>query len=257
MIAHTKSFGVLKEEAQRTFDFAIMVAHAVPWLKHSMKELNPNQHMPIRADYFDSRPVAAAKVREITAVYKESLARHVFFSSFCFFEAYVCNVLKEIVDFHGKESLFDRTNLNECTVSCDQEAARSKRKLQEYYNPKDKDKYSSHGKKLNSAGYRFPSTLLSTFGLKHLCSLIEGEKIKAVDIPNLVQEALHLKLDPVTEVELFHKHRNARNRIAHGTASSADFSLPNAVRANDFLRNFALKIDRHVLEYFLVVERFE
>lgn len=257
MIAHTKSFAALKEEAQRTFDFAIMVAHAVPWLKHSMKELDPDGHIPIRADYFDSRPVATAKVQASTKVYKESLARHVFFSSFTFFEAYVGNVLKEIVDFHGKEALLDRTNLNECTQNLDADGSKSKRKLQEYADPKNRDRYASHGKKLQGVGYRFPSTLLSTFGLKHLCSLIEDEKIRAVEIPGLLQEALHLELDETTEVKEFHRHREVRNRIAHGTATPADFSIPTAVKANDFLRNLALKIDRHVVDYFLVVETFD
>lgn len=257
MIAHTKAFVTLKEEAQRTFDFAIMVAHAVPWLKHSMKGLDPGANMPIRADYFDSRPVASAKVRASTKVYKESLARHVFFSSFSFFEAYVGNVLREIIEFHGREAVLLRTSLNEHTKSCDSEALKSKRKLQEYYNPRNKDRYTSHGRKLVGTGYRFPSTLLSTFGLRKLIELIESEKIRAVDIPDILQEALHLDLDETTEVLEFHKYRGIRNRIAHGTASPADFSLPKAVEANDFLRNLALKIDGHVVQYFLVVETFE
>lgn len=202
--------------------------------------------MPIRADYFDKRPVATAKVKDSTKVYKESLARHVFFSSFSFFEAYVGNVLKEIVDFHGKEALFRRTNLNKHTISIDAEATKSKRKLQEYYKKKNSQRYSSHGKKLNNTGYRFPSTLLSTYGLKQLFSLIEDEKIRAVEIPNMLQDALHLELNEETETNVFHKHRDVRNRIAHGTASPTDFSLSKAVKANDFLRNFALKIDHHV-----------
>lgn len=257
LIAHTNSFVNLKEEAQRTLDFAIMVAHAVPWLKHSMKDLDPSGNMPIRADYFDSRPVATAKVRESTKVYKESLARHVFFSSFSFFEAYVGSVLREIIEFHGREELISRTHLNEKTRECHSDVLKSKRKLQEFYTPKNKDRYKSHGKTLNSSGYRFPSTLLSTYGLKQLCSLIEDERVRAVEIPSLLQEALHIQLDLETEINVFHKYREARNRIAHGSAKPADFDIPNAISANDFLRNLALKIDRHVVDYFLIVETFE
>lgn len=234
-----------------------MVAHAVPWLKHGMKSLDPNEDMPIRADYFDSRPVASAKVRASAIVYKESLARHVFFSSFSFFEAYVMNVLKEIIEFHGKEELLARTDLNEGTKNCDSVTIKSKRKLQEYNVSKNRDRYFSYGNKLNSNGYRFPSTLLSTFGLRHLCSLIEKEKIRSVEIPTILQEALHLDLDTSAEVGVFHKHRDTRNRIAHGTATPDEISLRNAVEANDFLRNLALKIDRHVVDYFLVIETFE
>ncbi len=222
-----------------------------------MKDLDPRESMPFRADYFDSRPIAIAKVKESTKVYKESLARHVFFSSFSFFEAYVGNVLKEIIEFHGKEDLLRRTSLNAHTKTCESLAAKSKRKLQEYQKPQNNEKYASHGKKLHNENYRFPSTLLSTFGLKYLCSLIEEEKIRAVEIPNMLQEVLHLELDKTTEIDEFHKYRDVRNKIAHGTASPKDFSLPNAVRANDFLRNLALKVDRHVVEYFLVIETFE
>ena len=34
MIAHTKAFEILKEEAQKEFDFAIVVTYAVPALKY-------------------------------------------------------------------------------------------------------------------------------------------------------------------------------------------------------------------------------
>jgi len=45
LITHPKSFAALKEEAQLTFDLAIMVAHADLWLKHSMKALDKTGEM--------------------------------------------------------------------------------------------------------------------------------------------------------------------------------------------------------------------
>jgi len=46
VISHTKSFAILKQEAQRTFDFAIVVTYAVPALKYALKDLDPNEPIP-------------------------------------------------------------------------------------------------------------------------------------------------------------------------------------------------------------------
>ncbi len=254
VIPHTRSFAILKEEAQQTFDFAIVIAYAVPWLKHSLKQLQPGQPIPFRPDYFDSRPVAHAKVRESCREYKKSLARHIFFSSFSFFEAYFGNVLREILDFHDRTRLLGKTELSSHTLTPSASGLASKRKLQEYPSAQNVDRYRSHRTKLELEGYHFPSALLSHYGLRRLIELVDGDSIRAVDIPELARDVLHLPLDQTAEVDVFHGYRETRNRIAHGTASSTDFDISKAVTANDFLRNLALKIDRQVVDFFLIVE---
>lgn len=131
---------------------------------------------------------------------------------------------------------------------------KAKRKLQEYPKPSDKKKYQKYRRSLAQKGFRFPSTLLGAYGLERLIDLADGEYIPASKIPDLVQSVFQLPLDLSTEVEPFSAYREQRNRIAHGRADSMSLHLGKAVEANNFLRNLALKIDKHVVENFLVVE---
>jgi RiboL-PSP-HEPN len=256
MISHTKSFAILKQQAQRTFDFAIVVTYAVPALKFALKNLDPNTTIPFKADHFDSRPVATAKVLYRTKEYKAALSSHIFLSSFSFFEAYFHDILKEIVDFHGAPELLGKTSITKNHVLSDPESIKQKRKLQEYYTPGNQDRYVSNGKKLHNKGYRFPSTLLSGFGLQKLIELAQGDYIRAAEIPILALSVLQIDIDQKTEVDIFQGYRSVRNRIAHGRAGTRDLHLKKAIEANNFLRNLALKIDNHVVENFLVTERF-
>jgi hypothetical protein len=87
VIPHTKSFLRLKNEAQKVFDFAIVVSYAVPALKYSLKHTPEDAEIPFKPERFDSRPIATAKVRENAREYKALLSRYVFLSAFSFFEA--------------------------------------------------------------------------------------------------------------------------------------------------------------------------
>jgi hypothetical protein len=256
VIPHTKAFEVLKGEAQKVFDFAIVVTYAVPALKYALKNLGPANPIPYRPDHFNSRPVATEKVKEDAKRYKPLLSRYIFLSSFSFFEAYFRDVLKEIIDFHGGEKLLERVSLRRNESLTDSESVKQKRKLQEYPNPRNRDRYVSNGKRLAEKGFGFPSTLLSGYGLRRLIELIDADAIRAVDIPKLAQEVIQIQLDQSTEIDVFHGYRETRNKIAHGRASPASLHLRKAVEANNFLRNVALKIDRHVVENFLVCELF-
>lgn len=257
MIAHTKAFKVLKEEAQRVFDFAIVVTYAVPALKYALKDIAPSEPIPYKPDHFDARPVATEKVKSDAKEYKKWLSRVIFLSAFSFFEAYFYDVIKEILEFHGGIQLLEKVSISHNSEICDESCITYKRKLQEYPNSKDIDKYRKYGKRLSKVGYRFPSTLLSRYGLIKLFELFEKDiNIRAYDIPKLAVEVLQLDMDKKTEIDVFHKYREIRNKIAHGRANSAALHISKAVDANNFLRNLALKIDRHIVQNFLVVEDF-
>jgi len=45
-----------------------------------------------------------------------------------------------------------------------------------------------------------------------------------------------------------------RNKIAHGRPDGTSLHLAKAIEANNFLRNLALKIDKHVLEHLMLIE---
>jgi len=254
MIAHTKAFLRLKEESQSVFDFAIVVSYAVPALKYSLKHLSEDTPIPFKPEHFDTRPIATAKVRENAKEYKKLLSRYVFLSSFSFFEAYFHDVLKEVINFHGKDGLKRQISIDHNLALRSASDTKAKRKLQEYPKGTEKLKYEKYGRELAAKGFRFPSTLLSSYGLVKLIELADGDYIPASKIPELVENVFQLPLNEITEIKPFNTYREQRNKIAHGRASGASLHLANSVKANNFLRNFALKIDRHVVDHFLLVE---
>lgn len=254
MIPHTKAFKILKNEAQKVFDFAIVVTYAVPALKYALKDLSSDDPIPYRPDHFDSHPIATEKVKHDAKAYKPLLSRYIFLSSFSFFEAYFHDVLKEVLAFHGERKLFDHISISYNQGLTDKESCRAKRKLQEYPKANCNDRYVSYGRRLAEKGYRFPSALLSNYGLHRLIELVNSDYIRAADIPKLTQEVLQLDLNKTNEIDVFQGYRNTRNKIAHGRAGVRSLHLKKAVEANNFLRNMALKIDKHVIEHFLLVE---
>jgi RiboL-PSP-HEPN len=253
LIPHSKAFSRLKEQAGATFNFAIVVCHAVPSLKIALKNTGADESLPFSPDYFDSRPIPTAKVREHIKDYKEVLSRQIFLSSFSFFEAYFLDLLKEIVEFHGGTKLLDKLSITRNTSLTDADTLKEKRKLQEYPVSKNKEAYASYGSKLAKKGFAFPSTLLARYGIEQLLKTLDTDYIKAANIPELIESVLQLPLDP-SEKERFSSYRDMRNKIAHGRPDATSFHLRKSVEANDFLRNLALKIDRHVIDNFLVVE---
>jgi RiboL-PSP-HEPN len=250
VIPHTKAFEVLKNEAQKVFDFAIVVSYAVPSLKNALKHVTEDEPIPFRPDHFDSRPIATEKVKQNAKKYKALLSRYIFLSTFSFFEAYFRDVLKEVINFHGDQKILERTSLNRNERLTDDESAKQKRKLQEYPNARNRDRYLSHGRRLAQKGFLFPSALLSSYGLLRLLELNKQDNIRAVDIPRLAKEVFQIQLDKSTEIDVYQAYRETRNKIAHGRASEGSLHLQKAIEANNFLRNLALKIDRHVVEDF-------
>lgn len=244
----------MKNEAQSVFDFAIVVSYAVPALKYSLKDVKGGDPIPFKPEHFDTRPIATAKVRENAKEYKKLLSQYLFLSAFSFFEAYFHDLLKEVIEFHGKQGLRKQMAISHNLTLSAPEDSKARRKLQEYPKPSEKGKYEKYGRSLAGKGFRFPSTLLGSYGLEKLIELAEAEHIPAAKIPELVQRIFQLPLDPAAEIKPFSDYRVQRNRIAHGRADSESLHLGKATEANNFLRNLALKIDKHVVEHFLLIE---
>jgi hypothetical protein len=197
MIPHTVAFKRLKDEAQKVFDFAIVVCYAVPNLKRTLDALAPGNPLPFAPDYFDSRPIATAKVRTHAKAYKELLSRYVFLSSFSFFEAYFVDLLAEIIEFHGRDNLLRRHDLSRNTNFVSPELIKAKKKLSEYAVPQNRSAYRTFGSKLAKEGFVFPSSALAQNGLRRLFEIVDDDSIKANDIPNLIESVFQLQLDPI------------------------------------------------------------
>jgi hypothetical protein len=91
--------------------------------------------------------------------------------------------------------------------------------------------------------------------MRQLIDLVDGEYIPSSKIPSLCEQILQLSIDQES-IDSFNGYRENRNKIAHGRAAQTILHLAKAVEANNFLRNFALKVDQHIVSNFLVIEPF-
>jgi len=253
VISHTKAFLTLKEQNQTLFDFSVLCCQSVPALKGYMKavEAKATPKLP-DADHFKGAP-NFTQLRGFVSAYKKTLGRLVFLSSFTYFEAYFKALIEEVLAFHGGQDAFVSASMKRQSAhlsACDlPDVAKSAGKLREYKKGHLAPSYKKHIKALESTEFRFPSELFATFGVVELANYKE---LKASQIPHVAKWCFGVPLSPNEETE-FSKYRDERNDIAHGNIVAVDFSA--GLEASRFLRDLSVKIDKHVVKHFLVIEQ--
>jgi RiboL-PSP-HEPN len=225
----------------------------VPALKGYMKAVEGGAAPKLPdADHFKGEP-DFTQLRAFTAEYKKTLGRVIFLSSFSYFEAYFKALIEEVLLFHGGQEAFVQSALRRQEThfaALDQpEIEGSASKLREYKKGHFAPSYRKHIKTLEQSDYRFPSELFSLFGIVELNNY---KDLKASQIPHVVKWCFGLMLTEVEELE-FSRHRDTRNEIAHGSLIQLDFN--KGLDASRFLRELSIKIDKHVVRHFLVIER--
>lgn len=251
MISHTKAYVNLKLQNQESIDFALLTCQAVPALKAYMKAVKKGSAPKLPdPDHFEGEQ-DFDRFQAIIPNYRKKLGKLLAISFFSYFEAYVKEVIAELFDFHGGySSLIERAtgkrnNFFVGEVSKKKEA----NLLREYADKKKKQKYQKQIKDLENFGYMFPSELFSVFGLIEL----EGQSsnFKSVEIPTLLSRCFGISFTE-DEDKKFGQYRTLRNDIAHGNVKDVDLS--NAFDVGEFFRTLALKIDKHLLQYFFIIE---
>lgn len=255
MITHTNSYKILKSEMQEIFDFVVAVCYSIPSLKMNIKSVKEGKipHM-LKADYFSKDVSTPEQIRKRTINYKKKMARYILITSFSFFEAYFKNALQEIVDFHGgKDEIIKLANnrIKKNFENQDSKIISSKRKLQDSFKSKNIEKYKKHTNLLLQHRFIFPTDLFTTYGLKKTIEL--PSTLRAKDIPSIISDVLHIELLE-DEIRTFHGIREFRNKIAHGI--KVEISLRKVIEINDFLRKLALKVDKQIVDHYLVIEKF-
>lgn len=255
MISNTKSFELLKGQIQSTLDFSVLCCQAVPALNAYMKAVDMGSAPKLPdADHFKGAP-NFDQLRAFIPDYRKNLGKLMFISSFTYFEAYFKALIEEVLLFHGGQEAFvelslkkQKRHMNHAEQPLPKSSAN---KLREYAKKGKELKYISHAKNLEHTDFRFPSELFSTFGIIELGN--NYRDLKASQIPHVAKWCFGVELS-IDETDTFSKYRDLRNRVAHGTVTTIEFN--EAIKANDFLRNFALKIDKHVVKHFFVIESF-
>jgi hypothetical protein len=240
MIIRTNAFNTLQNQVQETFDFAVMVCHAVPSLKLQMKLLDDGIiHKLPDPDYFTKN--TTEELRDQADGYKENLATYLFLSSFAFFENYFGAVLDEIFDFNV--TIPNDDTLKECLNN--NTDTKSKRALKGHYDKRHQQRYEKFSNELKSNNYITPEELKKIVAYTNLYKTIKD--LKANQIPDFLIN--HLKIE-ITEDEKskFNTYRQLRNEIAHGDRPS--LTLRKVREANSFLRKLASKIDDFLSEHY-------
>jgi len=252
MIPNSQSYLHLRDQSQQFLDFVVLTCTAVPALTSHINALGVTGLTP---DHFKGKPDGNQLLR-FSTTYKDQISRAAVITLFSFFEAYVISLLQEIVDFHGGALAFQATadrRAKNFLVTSSPTIIDSKRKLQEPVKKNKIDTYKKHSSALTKQGFRFPSELLAPFGVKVLIQRAKPKGSRAVEIPDLLRDALCFPLT-TKDYNRINSIRDLRNKIAHGKTEL--ITLRSALGVGKDLRAIAAKIDQHAVEHFFVLEQF-
>jgi len=254
MIGHTKAFAAYRVLSQAHLNFVVLVCHAVPALRADLAV--PTPALSNEPDHFKTGRNSKVEMGNHISNYQKELARSTLITVFSYFESYVKDALNEIVEFHGGNSAFKKLakqRASKFVVGTHPGIQSDKRKLQDRPSPSKLAKYQKYGKILETKGFRFPTELFAHFGVSQILPKLGDDRrgMRAAEIPSLLEECL---LFPITAADrrVFEEIRSSRNKIAHGRATA--FDLPKSLQHSSSLHALAAKVDRHIVEHFLVVQ---
>lgn len=247
----TKAYVKLKIQTQQVFEFSVSVCYGIPSLKYNIKNVEKGiiSKLP-RSDYYKLDGNAGEQLTKFTRDYRKQLARYTLLSVFSFFESFVSEIIREIVDFHGgRENYLSRLRQARAESSKldSKEIRRSIVILGKEQNPKHRERTRKYLGILKSTEVVAPDNMFAYYGLKRILEEVDGH-FTASRIPNILAEGIGFEM---TEAEIlkFQEIRTKRNSVAHGDIF--ELSLKNVSDYNDFLRKLAIRINRYVVRNYL------
>lgn len=253
MLRHTKCYVVWREHSQQMLDFSVLISTSAPQLDHALKSAatDPSVYLAKNAAFRPSGMPYSTERRALP-IYKETLGATLLLSIFSYFETYFFSMVEEILAFHGGEEVIEKLMRLQMDVKLrSPEAVAALSGLRTTYKPSRADKYRAYSSRLREHTIPWPSQRFMLYGLKQV--ITHKKRWKSADIPDLMRDLLCMNVSE-TDQNRFHALRNDRNKIAHGKVLSHD--LKKAIDASNFLRTLSMAIDTHVVEKFMVVERY-
>ena len=186
--------------------------------------------------------------------YEQRLAATLLLTHFSYFEAFVKDVILEMIEFHGGANQFQgriERRTKAFLAPHIPDVAGLKRRLQDSENPGWKERYRKYSAKLAATGFRFPGDLLAAYGVRKI--ILKVKRLRAVDIPELLIDALRMNL-PSTQIDKYREIRTVRNNIAHG--KPPHLTINKSIQMNKELRTLAIMITTHLTENFFVIEKY-
>lgn len=181
--------------------------------------------------------------------YQSKLATYLYFSTFSYFESFIYDISKEIIDsFNFLDTDFYINNFGVNPVILNDRI-----KLDKEFDSRKKDRYIKYSKKLRLSGYKPPEDVL----FSSLADLYRSkvEDLKANELPVFIEKTLRYKLLE-EEKQVYHSLRNNRNSIGHGDNSFKP-CLKDVIEANKFFKSLSTNIDNHVSFYFLKLTNYQ
>ncbi len=247
MIKRTTSYTTLQTQVQSTFDFAVVVCHAVPALKLQMKLLDDGKIMKLPdPDYFEPNN-PTSKLREQADGYRNKLATYLFLSSFAFFENYIGSVLEEVLNLSisipDAASLKSRLTNNTNT--------KPKKILRSGFDNRHNQRYEKYSRELDASNYVHPDKLISIITVESIIDKIHDLKVN--QIPDFLINTIKIDISD-TDKQTFGTYRQLRNDIAHG--DNPTVTMRKVKEANKFLRKFAAQIDEFLVEHYIKINNY-
>jgi len=249
-----KALDTHKRQVQEAYNFAVFACHAAPHFEQLISAVEAGTNRFPKPFYFTQNQNSPAFFRTELANFEKRLSSYAFFSVFSYFEAFVHDVVQEMIDYHGGQEAMIKLAIARDKKLTDAFAslpgAKNKLKLRKFVKSKV-EKYKKFSAILDEAGFRFPTERFSSYGIR---MLVERHKnLKSVQIPTFLNEALHMTLDK-KDVDLFQTLRDKRNKLAHG--KSTTMNMKELGRANDLFRRWTFAINTHILDNFFVIEQY-
>lgn len=186
-------------------------------------------------------------LKECTKDYQKKLASYLYFSLFSYFEAFVSDLINELIDHFSKldvqKYLQQSSNLD---------LTKEIRILDREHDPRKIDRYKKYSERLLKKGYKEPKLLVFASMLDMLRT--SNENMKANDIPVFLKKFFFFELSE-SDNDIYHSLRDNRNSLGHGGTSFIP-TLKNVIDANKFFKRICKDIDSHITRNFMNLNNF-
>lgn len=206
-------------------------------------------------DYKDHRNILKRQsaeyiqnLRECTKDYQKKLASYLYFSLFSYFEAFVGDLVNELIDNFNKLDI-PKYLEESSNIDFDREI----RVLDRAHDPRKIDRYKKYSEELINKGYKEPQHLIFSSMLDILKA--SNENMKANDIPDFLKKFFFFELSE-SDNEVYHSLRSNRNSLGHGGTSFTP-TLKSVIDANKFFKRISKEIDSHVTRNFMNLNNFQ
>lgn len=250
---HTQAYVIWRSHSQQMLDFAVLVTTAAPQLDQAFQA---NTSSPpgvgiVANPIFRPSNVPYSTEKRALPVHQKVLGATLVLSIFSYFETYFFSVIDEIIDFHGGTEAMVPLIRKQFDLEDAKPRPSSLKFLQRLFKANRADRFRKYTTQVAQHGIMWPSQRFMLFGFTQ--AVVQRRRWRSVDIPDVMLNLLGLEI-PQVDRDRFHEIRSHRNKVAHGKSLSYD--LKKAIGVSNFFLQLSRRVEDHVLERFMILERY-